>query len=251
MIRRDTTSPDGQAAWLLITQIQHARLAGQLAEAWRFQDVPLPCQTDLLWTVSHHDDGWQLWEERPGLDDQGTPIDFLEMTVAQVNPLWARSIDQARLRSPLAEHLVAWHFLTLRTASSSADQPDAKPFAEVYQPRREIALRQARAQLGSVLDAAMVERLRQYLQFFDLLSLTLCCGPLFQPVEFQSPGAEKLICRPQSEWQLTFDPWPWSGPASLHLEMDVRQVPARSYRDAQDLKQASRSRRLHWVVTGD
>jgi hypothetical protein len=34
MIRRNQTDDDGQAAWLLISQIEHARLSGEMAAAW-------------------------------------------------------------------------------------------------------------------------------------------------------------------------------------------------------------------------
>ena len=75
----------------------------------------------------------------PGLDEQGRPIGFLEMSLDQTNPLWARSIELAHEHSPLAEHLVAWHFLALRAAGTSSDDPAARQFTDVYRPRSEIA----------------------------------------------------------------------------------------------------------------
>ncbi len=194
MIRRPTIDASGQPAWLLITQTQHATLAGWLAQAWRLADVPPAFRPDLVWTAAHHDDGWQQWEDHPELDERGWPIGFMDMSVEQSNPLWAHSIDLAGHQSPLAEHLVAWHFLTLRAASGSVDLPAAQQFAEVYRPRSEAALRQAMADYGSVLDEHAVQQLRHFVQLFDVLSLTLCCGALSDPVKFEGIDGQTLVC---------------------------------------------------------
>ncbi len=34
MIRRDFTFDDGTAGWLLISQVEHARISGELTRAW-------------------------------------------------------------------------------------------------------------------------------------------------------------------------------------------------------------------------
>jgi hypothetical protein len=245
MILRDSTHAQGQPAWLLITQIQHAHLSGRLAEAWILDDVPEPLRADLRWVSAHHDDGWQAWDNEPGLDEQGKPIDFLEMSVDQVNPIWARSIEHAAHHSPLAEHLVAWHFLALRAAGTSADQPAAQQFAATYQRRSQLALEQARRQHGPLLDDAMAARLRQFLQLFDRLSLVLCCGSVDGSVELEGVAGAPLICRSLTAGHLTLDPWPCRL-ASLDLELDVCQVPATTYRTAQELKQVAEPRRLQW-----
>ena len=57
MIRRDATLPDGSPAWVLVSQVDHAHLAGELAEGWR---DGLPAASVLLPTIYRHDDGWRV-----------------------------------------------------------------------------------------------------------------------------------------------------------------------------------------------
>jgi hypothetical protein len=248
MIRRDMTDHTGQPAWLLITQPQHAELAANLAAAWNLHDVPKELRSELIWTVAHHDDGWQLWEQQPGLDARGRPLDFLEMPVEDSNPIWARSITQAREHAPLAGYLVAFHFLALRSASTSADHPEATRFAATYEPQSLRDLQAARRQWGPALSDPVVDCLRRYVRRFDLLSLTLCCRPLGDRGEFELAPGWGLRGQASGAEKLSIVPWPLHHDL-LHLTIQAQRVPARAYRDAQDLKQARQFHPLHWTLS--
>ncbi|MBW3541246.1 MAG: DUF3891 family protein [Planctomycetes bacterium] len=90
MIRRDA---DGQ--WLLISQVEHARLAGELAAVWGNEDVAaLPMPHALVPAVIRHDVGWQTWEARPTIEAaHGRPRSFTEMPMNEACRIWSRSID--------------------------------------------------------------------------------------------------------------------------------------------------------------
>ena len=90
MIRRDYQDTDGTACWLLVTQPEHARLAGELAEHWGAGTVaPLVSPAELLPAVYHHDDGWSDWEQHPTLDpEHGRPRSFTEMPLERSLEIW-------------------------------------------------------------------------------------------------------------------------------------------------------------------
>src|SRR5690242_18324673 len=97
MIRRLEQHPDRGDSWLLIPQIEHARLAGRLAENWGAAPFgTLPARDELIVAVEHHDDGWADWDRRPAVDaERGTPIEFTEMPLADALGIWRQSIDIA------------------------------------------------------------------------------------------------------------------------------------------------------------
>jgi hypothetical protein len=88
MIRRET--PDG---WLLISQVDHAHLAADVASAWGNDDVtPLPLTEWLLPAIRDHDAGWRSWEAQPTLTADGLPRQFVEMTAEVATQIWTSSI---------------------------------------------------------------------------------------------------------------------------------------------------------------
>lgn len=84
--------------WLLISQVDHAHLAAQLAERWGNDDVPrLPMREELIPAIRDHDEGWRDWENHPEVHSEtGHPRSFTEMTAATATALWERSIDICR-----------------------------------------------------------------------------------------------------------------------------------------------------------
>lgn len=89
MIRREAA--DG---WLLISQVDHARLAGDFAAAWGNNRVPgLPLAEWLVPAVRDHDEGWRTWEAAPTVTEAGRPRQFTEMPAAEATAIWTRSIE--------------------------------------------------------------------------------------------------------------------------------------------------------------
>ena len=110
MIRR-AENRDGESWWLLISQIEHARLAGRIAAQWgnaggntaENDAVPgLPLAARLGRAVAGHDDGWHRWEERPRLNADGEPCDFREMPADEATAIWAESVAACAAGPPSA-----------------------------------------------------------------------------------------------------------------------------------------------------
>lgn len=125
MIRRDVTLDDGRPGWALVSQVEHARIAMEMARAWSDQVAPLPeGGEEFIAAVYHHDDGWIAWELRPTVHD-GMPRDFMEMPLDESLAIWRRSIAVAHNDGPLAGYAVSRHFATLCGHSHDEKPHDA------------------------------------------------------------------------------------------------------------------------------
>src|SRR4051794_14930642 len=107
MIRRDDRD-----RWLLISQVDHARLAAEVAGAWGNARFARP--EPVAWTlpaIAHHDDGWAAWERRPRIDPgTGKPFSFFEMPIADSIDLWRSSIARCAQESDFGGAIVSRHF---------------------------------------------------------------------------------------------------------------------------------------------
>lgn len=117
MIRRETA--DG---WLLISQVDHARLAGDLAAAWGNDRVPgLPLAEWLVPAVRDHDEGWRTWEAAPTVTGDGRPRQFTEMPAAEATAIWTTSIDLCASGPPSSAEALR----RLRTGGGEVTPDDA------------------------------------------------------------------------------------------------------------------------------
>ncbi|MGH7139967.1 MAG: DUF3891 family protein, partial [Pirellulales bacterium] len=123
MIRRSK----GTDRWVLISQVEHARLSGALAEAWGNEPFArLESHDELVAAVTHHDDGWSAWEVAPKVDLQtGRPLDFTETPLTDSLAIWRESIRRAGDIGPLAAYMVSGHFSALLERFSSRWKSDA------------------------------------------------------------------------------------------------------------------------------
>lgn len=93
MIRRDT-----EAGWILISQVDHAHLAAEIAGVWGNDRIThLPEIDCLLPAIRDHDDGWQEWERLPDIHPESHfPRNFTEMPPEDATRIWTRSIELCR-----------------------------------------------------------------------------------------------------------------------------------------------------------
>ena len=119
MIRRELKLNDNAAIWLLVSQVEHARMSGELVRNWRDEFAP-----DVVEAIAHHDDGWAGWESEPKMNPAvGAPFSFLEMPLAESLVIWDNSIASARKFGPLAGYIVAGHFYYPFADSGHAKDP--------------------------------------------------------------------------------------------------------------------------------
>jgi hypothetical protein len=269
MIRRDMRLPDGGAGWMLISQVEHARISADLAthciaqfsmtqRAGASQPLALSpsARNELLNAIRHHDDGWRDWERAPQLDSKlGRPLAFTELPPADAVAIWSRSVDAAAEFGPLAAATVAGHFLRLASKSDATRANAAVvTWRTDMQPRRDawLAMWAQRDPQLHTQDAA--DEALQWLWTFDEVSLWFCCTCM--------PDERSIPCAPQAhragrdtpvEMQLlaasegfaTVEPWRFDDPAfDLHIEGGV--VPARVYAEPAELLAASVPMILHW-----
>jgi hypothetical protein len=208
MIRREAKDSQGPC-WVLITQIEHAHLAGELAEHWRSAGDLLshPQVRAALW---HHDDGWREWDADPKFDlDRGVPIQFMEMPPAESLAIWRRSIERAEPRGPLVAWLVASHFSALLRGSSDAESSTARAWLDEFDARRAAWLNQwTEGADVAVNPAEFAARALAWLQFFDALSLWFCCADRSEPMRMHTPEGREVDLTPLDAETVALRPWP-------------------------------------------
>jgi hypothetical protein len=284
MIRRD----DG-GDWLIIEQIKHANLAADIARAWgneQFESLaPHHAQSsshiperatseDQAWkharaaffiAVSYHDNGWSEWDWAPRVDPRtGMPRDFREMRMRCATAIWTKSISGCAKPHPLSAYAVSRHFCYLADQVRNGGRHDADDLAAVARFLGEQAKMQAKLEQRSALygwgEAFHRHRELGYrmVQFFDRVSLWLCCADEREPQSMTAPMGEVVtfssrpaatvgeeipstIYRLQAprpdyqKWQVVVEPYPLSGDTH-EFSVDARRIPARPYADDADLQ---------------
>jgi hypothetical protein len=266
MIRRELKLNDGAAIWLLISQVEHAHMSGELVRNWREEFSP-----DVVDGITHHDDGWETWESEPKLNPKvGAPYSFLEMPLAESLMIWDNSISAAHNFGPLAGYIVAGHFYNLLADSDNADQPPAIAWLTAKRKVRTAWLDEwIRADRSHTLEYAKLSQ--QMLLTADLFSLWLCCDcpvdedtasilaesgmklrtdSLLAQFRFVSPECtiRESLSKHRVEglsWIVPVEPFPCKT-APLSLTIQAKAVPATRYTTLQDLIAASWPMELSW-----
>ena len=109
----------GDEFWL-ITQPDHARLAGAIARAIGNRSYAKPTRAAAYDAVDRHDDGWAAHDAQPTLDDRGQPTDVFDTLRAIEHAAWLASADLAAAADPYVGLLVALHSLSLSALAAGA-----------------------------------------------------------------------------------------------------------------------------------
>jgi len=268
MIRREITTPDGEKLWLLISQVDHARVSGELARHWRDQ-----FSDDVVAAIAHHDDGWSAWEAEPKLNPEyGAPFSFLEMPVPAALVIWDHSIAAAGQFGPLAAYIVAGHFYNLLINSDHAKDPLAVAWLTAKRKHRTGWLDEwVRGDPSRTLEYA--KQAQQMLLIADLFSLWLCCdcpaddqrGSIlgqsamklqtdtllsqfqFSVQEFAFQESGDGIRKERLDWSVSVHPY-LLRTSSLEFSVESIAAPAKHYASWQELTAASRPLELHWQL---
>jgi len=204
---------------LLITQPDHAALAGSLMSAWRADAFPdSPHRDAVLFATSHHDDGWIDVDRSPIVSEaDGRLLDFIGAPDTVRLAVWPRAV--ARLSStPYAAALVAQH--ALRIFDPHRGAMDLGPFFDEMQALRDRSL-------AGAAPMTMDDLVRDY--FFvgmgDTLSLTFC-NTWTEPRRLAQYDIRLHGSR------LTIDPDPFGG-REVSMDVTARRLPFRSYAPAE------------------
>ncbi|QDT48621.1 hypothetical protein Pan258_26630 [Symmachiella dynata] len=253
MIRREQG-----ADWLIVSQVDHARLAAELAQAWRHNVASSWGISELLFlAVLKHDDGWRAWETGLEIDpDNGIPRDFTEMPMEVAAGIWTSSIETCAAEHPLVGIWVSRHFCYLaqyalsNRADNAADVTAARRFLaeqeQLQQQLQSVALRDVTAREFETLS----ELGFRFLRLFDGLSLWLCCAERSEPYDIQSDGQSARFM-PYADGQIVIDPYVLTK-HPLRLAVPAQRIAARAYADNKDLRaavEASPVEELSWTFT--
>ena len=152
---------------LLITQPDHAALAGRIMEDWAADDFPAsPRRAEILRAIAEHDNGWCDVDAAPLVDPAtGTLLDFIHAPDDVRQDVWPRGVDSLA-HTPYAAALVAQHALEIYARYRPA--PRWQPFFAGMEAARDGHVRRASLSLD--------ELRRDYLfvRAGDLISLTFC-----------------------------------------------------------------------------
>jgi len=250
-----------------VTQPAHAHLAGQFADRWGSDAVAPPDPAAALCVAAYtHDTGWQAYDRRPRLGDDGTPIDFREMPAEPWIDLYEEGIDAVVEMDPYAGLLVSMHGAGLRRRryGLSPSWPETPPAFEGFVDREETrqarladALRDAGRLAAADVDllatlhesgvspADIESRLWDgytLLQAWDTLSLSFCVTPSppgygeVGPVPAADGGTVSLSIEP-AEGAFHVDPYPFEA-SPLVVSVPVRTVRRGAFDGEADLVRA-------------
>jgi uncharacterized protein DUF3891 len=241
LIRRDD-----QSDWLIIPQIEHARIAGELARAWgNERSASFDSYPGLLFGVEHHDDGWRDWDAAPRINPAtGMPRSFMEMRMRDSTAIWTESIAICSTE-PLAGIAVSRHFCYLAEQVRNGGRADADDFNSVEQfllEQKEVETslaQQADAEFSSQrekLEGAFDLGFRA-VRFFDAVSLWLCCTERREPAGIRTPTGESIRLVPKRLLQIAIDPYPF-GVTTLKVAAPARRIAARKYENDAEFQAA-------------
>ncbi len=270
MIRREVRFADGVPQWLLISQVEHARLSGELAGRCitRFggsRNSLTDVRHELLQAITHHDDGWREWEIQPRLDSEwGRPLSFLELPLDESLEIWSRSIESALEIGELAAWVVAGHFSALlATVGHHATEAHARSWLRDLATRRSEWFTNWYSRNKLLHTAELAGEALKWLQLFDILSLWPCSQYPVKgeqgsdcPHPFLNVENWTLVREIRPEFQLAdgkpcrilFKPWPFDEPQIL-LKAAASLVPVRHYTSSPELMAARNPLTAEWVLT--
>ncbi len=254
MIRREISHAGCPRQWLLVSQVEHARLSGLLAENGLSQ-LDAAVRSDLQQAIGHHDDGWADWDAAMPIDQEHhRPWAFHELPLELSLPIWTASIDAAAEIGPLAGCIVAGHFLALLDASEKS-APNAEAWQREMSARREAWFAEWQNFDPERHTSSLAEEALHWLQLFDVLSLWLCnvCPGQGEPTD-KCPTSYRLFADKPLETEFSYQqgkvrvsPWRFDV-SSLQLEAVGWVVPVREYINAEALFAAREQCSVRWEL---
>ena len=179
--------------WWLVTQADHAILAGDLAANISSPLFP-KLDPHVVRAIALHDGGWAQFDSDGYADTiKGRPRSFLEMAPLEFLSAWRDSIYIAENASPQGGIVVSGHFSRLAETrlQAASDAPDDTQRLQSF-----IANEGERRKRLATIDGCSREDIEiliiDVLQFCDLLSLYLCCGAP-DNVEFPQRFCDRAI----------------------------------------------------------
>lgn len=194
----------------LVTQPDHAHLAGELLSLWRADGLPgHPRRADLLFAAREHDNGWREADAAPRWDaERGRPYDFITLPARDRIEIWERGTCRFATARPYAALLIARHALQLFRGRRGEEGWD--PFLDFL----EDFARGLLAETG--VRSAELEADYRWIDLADLIALTACRRSQVpqEPVERYGVRIESLEA---PEETVRLDPFPLAGATTFRV----------------------------------
>jgi len=203
----------------MITQPDHARIAGELLSLWRADGVPdHPRREDLLLAAREHDNGWQEADAAPRIDPHTRrPYGFRDLPDPLRLEIWQRGVERNVDDLPYAALLIVAHadHLHRDRRGASSWQPF---FTRLDQLTEELMQR-----TGATPEE--LEADSRWLRLVDFLSLV---------ASGDSPDLAMGRWRARREEdRVHLQPFPFAGSTSFSIP--CRYIPDRNYKSDTDL----------------
>jgi hypothetical protein len=226
--------PDGDGA-IVIGQLSHAWLSGQLARAWGNDAFPAADPPEeVALGAEQHDIGWARVDLAPPFNaSTGLPRNFLELTVDEHLAIWTHAPDLLESQSLHAALVVSLHGRSLSELRARGAPGRAQPLEEHV--RAERARQRRLCEVLGIPDSKL-EQTRRQMWTWDGISLALCNQ--WRPfVARDVPGHEGLVeleLRDRADGSVTIDPWPLAREL-VEVRCEARRIAARYEDEAQML----------------
>jgi hypothetical protein len=219
----------------LITQPDHAALAGRIMRQWE----PLQRaerRMSIIFAIDEHDNGWREPDAAPSVDPAtGAVLDFVHIPASVRQSVWPRAV--ARLsRDPWAAALVAQHALTVYDRYRT-DPAWHAFFGTLEAARNDLVAR-------TTLTVQQLEQDYVFVRIGDLISLMFCAqwhDETFASWRFHR-NAESVSVSPDA----------FAG-VEIDISITARRIPNRPYMSDEDLRHAlfgAPAVTLHGAVSG-
>lgn len=217
----ETAQQTAGDSFAMVTQPEHAVLAGDLAARFTAPPYPTPCE-EVVRAIAWHDKGWAECDfpytalVPPRQRASGRPRSFIAMKVGEFLAAWTRSIEACAGISPAAGAMVSAHFACLaqyRLAHVPDSEEDIREIREFLaaEGEREAALTRQAGRSPEEMSALL-----DLLQFCDLLSLYLCCGAC-AAVEFPQKFGGQAVRLRREGGAYVLTPTPFANGADLGI----------------------------------
>lgn len=207
-------------AFLLMTQTDHARFAGELLSLWRADGLPYhPRRDDLLFAAREHDNGWREADAAPRWDaSRGRPHDFTSLPLRDRLEVWERGTARYAASRPYAALLVTRHAQQL-----FGEQRGDPAWRELLDFFDDLA---AELRAASGVDPEDLGADYRWIDLTDLASLTACNG-------WGEPFERHGVTGRLTDGRLALSPFPLAGATTFSVP--CRRIPRRVYTGDADL----------------
>ena len=222
-------------AYRVVTQPDHAHLAGEILSLWRADGMPVnPRRDDIVFAGREHDNGWREADAAPRSGVDGRPVDFLSMPREQRIEIWERGTTRFLERRPYAALLIVRHARELHR-----DRRRDPAWRELL---RRLAARERRLRREQRAGGRTVAADYQLLGAADAISLAACAGgtgPLALPgLAAATSGGRMSVPDVRlrgriEDGTVRLAPLPLAGATTFRVP--CRRIPLRPYRGDADL----------------